>query len=196
MPGMVRAFVAVEVPGAVRSALSSVQDELRRRNVRARWVRPENIHLTLKFLGAIPVGHVPSVAGAMQAASAAHARFSVAVSGVGVFPGLRRPRVLWAGVSSRAAALTHLQRDLDAQLAVLGFPKEGRSFRGHLTIGRFKAGSDAGLSAAVLGGIKDAPFGELEVRELVLFQSELQVDGPVYTVLGRAELDQKKAEEV
>ncbi len=196
MPGMLRVFVAVVVPDVVRSALSSVQDDLRRRNVRARWVRPESIHLTLKFLGAIPVGHVPSVCGAMQTAVASHARFGTVVSGIGVFPSLRQPRVLWAGVSDRAKALATLRKDLDAQLAVLGFPKEDRPFRGHLTIGRFRAGADPGLSAAVLEGFRDAPFGDLEVRELTLFQSELKPGGPVYSVLGRAELGQKKAEEV
>jgi 2'-5' RNA ligase len=188
MPGMLRVFVAVEIPGPVRSALGSVQDELRQGRVRARWVRPDNIHLTLKFLGAIPVGHVASIAGAMQATAAAHPRFGLSVAGIGVFPGLRRPRVLWAGIAGRAAPLANLHQDLDRRLAALGFPREGRPFRGHLTIARFGVTPAAGLSAAVLAGYRDAPFGDLEVRETVLFQSELKPDGPVYTALARAAL--------
>ncbi len=86
MPGMLRTFVAVETPPPLRSALQEVQSDLRQLGIRARWVRPESIHLTLKFLGEIPAGHVASVAQALRAAARGHTPYSLDVAGVG-FPG-------------------------------------------------------------------------------------------------------------
>jgi 2'-5' RNA ligase len=187
MPALLRAFVAVETPEAVLTALATVQSDLKR-HLRARWVRPGSMHLTLKFLGDLPAGRVPSVADAVQAAAGAHSRFSLAASGIGVFPGLRRPRVIWTGFSGRTQMLSDLQRSLEERLAALGFPPEKRPFRGHLTIGRFSEPVDPERMAEVLNSYESRTFGEFAVKELVLFQSDLQPAGPVYTALARAAL--------
>ena len=187
MPARLRAFVAVELPQDLLTALEAVQTELRQR-LRARWVRPGSMHLTLKFLGDIPAAQVASVAAAVQAATGGHTRFSLAATGIGVFPSLRRPRVIWAGFSGQTGLLSDLQRSLEESLAALGFPPEERPFRGHLTIGRFSEPVDPGRMAEVVNSFDARVFGELAVRELVLFQSDLQPKGPVYTALARAQL--------
>ena len=188
MPSTLRAFVAVEIPGDLLKTLEAVQSELRRRGVRARWVRPESMHLTLKFLGNIPAGHVAGVTDALQSAADRLGAFRLTAAGIGVFPGVRRPRVLWAGLSGAIAALAQLQRELDDRLVVAGFSRELRDFHGHLTLGRFSAGVDGGRIADVVASYASTIFGGFEVREVVLFQSDLQPQGPVHTALARAKL--------
>ena len=188
MPGMLRAFVAVEMPGPVRKALEEVQSGLKQLNIRARWVRPENIHLTLKFLGNIPAGHVPSIGDVLRVVAQAHGRFSLAVAGVGVFPDIRRPKVIWVGLTSRPEALTPLQQDLDGRLAALGFPREEKPFRGHLTIGRFRAEGLPGPVADAVKRYAAVPFGTFAVEEIVLLKSDLRPEGPLYAPLAREKL--------
>jgi 2'-5' RNA ligase len=187
MPSTLRAFVAVEIPQGVLAAIESVQAELRRR-LRARWVRPGSMHLTLKFLRDIPADRVASVAAAVQAAAGGHTGFNLTVSGIGVFPSMRRPRVIWSGFSGQTALLSDLQRGLEGSLASLGFPSEERPFRAHLTLGRFPEAPKPELIAEVVNSFNDRAFGEFAVEELILFQSDLQPKGPVYKALARARL--------
>jgi 2'-5' RNA ligase len=188
MPALLRAFVAVEISGEVRAALEAVQSHLKQRRLRARWVRPGGMHLTLKFLGDIPAGQVAGVADALQAAARGHAAFSLTAAGVGVFPGLRRPRVIWAGLSGGTGRLSDLQRSVEERLAALGFPREDRPFHAHLTIGRCSEAVASDLMAEALNSFAAKGFGEFDVREIVLFQSTLEPAGPVYTALARVRL--------
>lgn len=188
MAGMVRAFVAVELPAELGAALAALQTELAERRVRARWTAPGSIHLTLKFLGAIPAGHAAAVAAALGAAAGPVAPFTLRAAGLGVFPDLGRPRVIWVGVGGETAPLLGLFRRVEEALAALAFPREGRPFRGHLTIGRFPERAAAGVSAETLKRYARAEFGEFAVRELVLFRSDLKPEGAVYTALARAPL--------
>jgi len=188
MPGMLRAFVAVEMPGPVRKALEDVQSSLKQLKIRARWVRAENIHLTLKFLGNIPAGHVPSISDVLRVVAQAHGRFSLSAAGVGVFPDTRRPKVIWVGLTGRPDALTPLQQDLDERLAALGFPRAEKPFRAHLTIGRFGAEGPPGPVAAAVKRYAGATFGTAVVEGIVLLQSDLRPEGPLYTLLAREKL--------
>lgn len=188
MPGMLRAFVAVEMPEPIRAALQEIQSGLKQFKIRARWVRPENIHLTLKFLGNIPAGHVPSIGRALSESVRARGPFGLPAVGMGVFPGLQRPRVIWVGLSDRSQALVRLQQDIDARLAALGFPREEKRFQGHVTIGRFADRGSPGPVAEALKQFGAQGVGTLEVREVVLFRSDLRPEGPVYTALARAPL--------
>jgi len=184
--GTLRAFVATELPADLLKALAAVQAELGQRGLRARWTRPGNLHLTLKFLGDIPADRVPIVAMALRAAAAEHDVFELMAEGIDVFPGMRRPRVLWAGLSGAIAALEGLQREVDDRLAASGFEREPRSFHGHLTLGRFGEGALGGALADGMSAYSTQRFGSFAVREVVLFQSDLQPGGAVYTALARA----------
>jgi 2'-5' RNA ligase len=185
--GVLRAFVAVQIPDDLLKVLAAMQAELGRRGLQARWTRPENLHLTLKFLGDIPADQVETVATALRAVAAEHVLFELTAEGIGVFPGMRRPRVLWAGLSGASNALVRLQQDLDNQLEAVGFSREAREFHGHLTLGRFAEGP-GGRVADVLPAYAAQCFGSFEVREMVLFQSDLRPRGAVYTALVRAPL--------
>jgi RNA 2',3'-cyclic 3'-phosphodiesterase len=187
-PGALRAFVAVEIPAELLEVLARVQADFKARGVRARWTRTENLHLTLKFLGTISMDHAGAVTHAMQNAAAAHGVFQLTAAGIGVFPGLRQPRVLWAGLSGATDALERLQAELDRGLEAIGYPREGRGFHGHLTLGRFSEGARAAGIAAAVAAYASERFGSFEVGEMVLFQSDLRPQGPVYTVLARAPL--------
>lgn len=186
--GALRTFAAVEVPDDLLKVLERVQAQLSARGVRARWVRPENLHLTLKFLGATPRERMEAVAAALEAAASAHGAFALTATGIGVFPNPRRPRVIWAGLSGATDALARLQEEIDRRLEAVGFPREARRFHGHLTLGRFAEGATGrGIDAAIAAHAAER-FGSFEVREVVLFQSELQAKGAVYTGLARASL--------
>jgi 2'-5' RNA ligase len=188
MPALLRTFVAVEIPAEVRVALAAVQSHLRQRGVHARWVRPQGMHLTLKFLGDIPADQIPRAADALQLAAGGHAAFSLTAAGIGVFPALRRPRVIWAGFSGGTGPLADLQAGVEEQLAAAGFPREDRPFRAHLTIGRCSEAAAPAVMAEAVTSFAGECFGGLDVSEIVLFQSELKPDGPVYTARARARL--------
>jgi 2'-5' RNA ligase len=189
MPALLRTFVAVETSGEVRAALEAVQAHLRQRRVRARWVRPQGMHLTLKFLGDIPADQVPRLADALQTAAGGHAGFNLTAAGIGVFPGLRRPRVIWAGLSGETGLLAGLQARVEEVLAAVGFPRGDRTFRAHLTIGRCSAPVAPAEMVEAVNSFAGRCFGEFAVRELVLFQSDLKASGPVYTALARVKLN-------
>jgi len=187
MPALLRTFVAVEIPGEVRAALAAVQSHLKHLQVRARWVRPQGMHLTLKFLGDVPADRIPRAADALQLAAGGHAAFSLTAAGIGVFPALRRPRVIWAGFSGGTGPLAGLQAGVEENLAAAGFPREDRPFRAHLTIGRCSEAAPAVMGEAVKSFAGEC-FGGFDVSEIVLFQSDLKPDGAVYTALARAKL--------
>jgi 2'-5' RNA ligase len=178
-----RAFIAIELPPQVKSKLTERQQGMKKAGLNARWVRVENIHLTLKFLGEIDPDTVAAVSTAMKSAAESHGPFTLAASGIGVFPNLRKARVLWAGLSEGVPELVGLQKDLDAALAACGFERDKRAFRGHLTMARFRKSLHPAKLEKVLREAGGVHFGQWTVEELVLFRSELQPAGAIYTKL-------------
>jgi RNA 2',3'-cyclic 3'-phosphodiesterase len=187
----VRIFIAIELPPPVLDRLDDLQARLRQ-DLPARWVRwvrPQGMHLTLKFLGENPASRVDAVSAAMVNAAAAHAPFSLSVHGLGCFPNLRRPRVLWVGVEEPAGVLAALQRDVERALVPLGFSPEARPFSPHLTLGRVRGGARGQIEALgqVVGRAK-ARVGEMPVAAIHLMRSDLLPGGAVYTSLSVARL--------
>jgi 2'-5' RNA ligase len=185
-----RLFVAIEPPDAVRRRLAAMVAELRRLGGRAasevRWVAPENVHLTLQFLGNAPEERLGEVKDAVTAAAAASRPLHLEVQGAGSFPNARRPRVIWAGLAGDVAPLGPLVKDLGARLAPLGFPPEDRPFSAHLTLGRARGGAP-GLAGA-LAALEHAEGASFRATELVLFRSHLSPRGPTYEAILRAPL--------
>lgn len=179
----IRSFIAISMPSAVLAAIEKVQDTIRELGLDIRWVRKEGIHLTLKFLGDIDFDHVGQVQAAMERATKGSSPFTLKGEGVGVFPDLRRPRVVWAGMSGDVDVLNALQGDLESELKRLGFPKEKRRFKGHLTIGRVKGRLDRTKLAEALKALGDFQTQSFTAESLVLFQSDLRSGGAVYTKL-------------
>lgn len=188
MAETIRSFIAVELPQSVRELIGRVQQGLQRRGVKARWVKPGNIHLTVHFFGDISPEQTGSVAAAM-AEAAGCGPIRLEAKGIGVFPGIRRARVVWAGVSGDVAVLAALQRRLAAALGQSGFPVEDRPFRPHLTLGRFKKSPAPAVLADAIeaeGGFAAVSF---QILQLVLFESRLTPGGAIYRKIHEISLD-------
>jgi 2'-5' RNA ligase len=189
---MIRIFVAIELDTPLRKALAQVQMDLRNRlqkaigpDVRIQWVKPESVHLTLKFLGDIPEERVPEIVAALARVTDAHARCTVDVGGLGAFPDTRVPRVLWVGLSGQVEGVTRLAAAVERALVELGFVSEPKPFNPHLTLARIKERSrDIGRALAVDCMLeRAAPIGTVMVNAIALMKSELKPSGAVYTKL-------------
>jgi 2'-5' RNA ligase len=184
----VRLFVALNLPDDVRGSLMEALGPLRRTTLPVKWVRPENVHLSLKFLGEVAETREAEVATALQEAVRGVRSIPLHIAGFGVFPDFRRPQVLWAGIDPEPA-LELLQHQVERAFTPLGFPPDGRPFRPHVTVGR--AGREATPRAfadleATLGGI--AFSASTVVGEVDLMQSTLQAGGSVYRMRRRERL--------
>lgn len=193
---MIRTFVAVELEDDSRSAIAQLQASLKRelgqhgRDVRLQWVRPESMHLTLKFLGDVDETQILNILEALQIAGQDQPAFSLDVQGVGVFPDLRAPRVLWLGLSRSTDRLVSLASRVDTVLHPLGFEREVRPFTPHLTLARIKEGSREVGKALTETGItrQSHRIGTVPVKAIALMKSQLGSTGSVYTRLGEAPL--------
>jgi 2'-5' RNA ligase len=185
---MIRAFIALELPDVARRTLAELQNALRRELTPVRWVRPEGIHLTLKFLGDIPDERVAEIGPALTSAVQDRPPLNLVIKGLGVFPGVRKARVIWAGLGGETAGLIDLHQRVDVALASLGFDREGRPFKAHLTLGRFKKAPPAPVLVAALEDRSDYPPCELTAQRVVLYRSELRPQGARYTALVNAAL--------
>jgi len=188
MSQTIRSFIAIELPEAVVALLDRVQQDLRSLRLKAGWVQPQNIHLTLKFLGNIKTDDIEKIGGAMKAAAQGFESFTLTAGGIGFFPGIKRPRVIWVGVGGQTSQLFALQRNLEDRLAAVGYPKEKRSFKGHLTLGRFRDGPAPDAIRRVLEEYADFGKEEFTTHRIVLFKSDLKPSGAVYSQLLQAEL--------
>lgn len=188
----IRAFIAIDLPVEARTALTDFQNRLKAivpPNT-VRWTGPQNIHLTLHFLGNIAANEVVKVIEVLESRSAAYPPFSLTLAGLGCFPNLRRPRIVWVGVEGDTASLVGLHHDVGQQLKVIDFRPEARPYSPHLTLGRVNKGIPARRLQQLGEAIEreqpgTGPLARLTVTEINLMQSELKPGGPVYTRLGR-----------
>ncbi len=184
-----RTFIAFKPPEDIIQRIDGLQNMLRAEGVGARWVKPASIHLTLKFLGDTDPAMGAGIRAAMQAAVADQAPLELATGGLGGFPRLTRPRVIWQAVAAGDERLQSIQQSLEAHLAPLGFQPERRSFRAHLTIGRVRNPRRwRSADTAVLKRMQDLPPRPFTVDALIWYQSQLTPGGAVYTALARAPL--------
>jgi 2'-5' RNA ligase len=181
MPESIRTFIAFELPGHVTNAIHKIQEILKSYNFNVRWVRPENIHLTLKFLGNINPADVEIIGNIMGDTAEPYAPFSLKAKGLGVFPGLKRPRVIWIGISGQIELLVGLQQNLEEKLNTIGFSREKRPFKGHLTLGRVKGKIDSHRISVVLKKYNQFESEAFTARNIVLYKSDLQPTGSFYT---------------
>lgn len=180
----IRAFLAIEPPEEVLAAVGRLQEKLRREiNGPISWTRPHGNHLTLKFFGNIDRTDVEKICAAVKIRLAVVSSILLKIGNIGVFPDLRRPRVIWAGIMGDIEKLTMLQNKLDVDFAGLGFPRENRPFHAHLTLGRIKVPHYAEEIGEAIKKHSDFTAGEFRAAELILFQSTLTPQGAVYTKL-------------
>lgn len=182
-----RAFIAVELPPGASLALGrTLQDLQAAAPGGVRWVRPEGIHLTLKFLGNIGTNSVGPISQAMSRCAASVAPFDLFLSELGAFPNLKAPRVIWIGLGGALDVLLGLQEALEGEMESLGFAREGRSFSPHLTLGRAREGMPSSQRRRVGEVLASASVDikeELPVEEIALIKSTLTPSGAIYTPL-------------
>jgi len=199
----VRTFIAIELPKEVRDYLARRQERLKATGADVKWTRPGQIHLTLAFLGNVPADELALLAEAVREAAAGFGPLGLRAGGTGQFPeGGRPPRVVWVGVDTEAGDLAGLQNAVARAAAPFAERQEHRGFHPHLTLGRVRqgrrgradrrggggGGSLAALGQAVAGGAdrRGPAFG---AEEVVIFQSDLEPQGPTYTPIARIRLE-------
>ncbi len=179
---MVRAFVAIKIETRVAQKIGEAQSNLNTAFTGIRWVKPENLHLTLKFLGSVGDDKVTPIADALERALHLTPRFSVACRGLGVFPDIRKAKVLWVGLEGKP--LAHLAATVEDALEPMGFAREKRAFKPHLTVGRWRdSAGRSDLLRRELERSQRQDFGTSKVNEVILIQSVLKPGGAVYTPL-------------
>jgi RNA 2',3'-cyclic 3'-phosphodiesterase len=179
-----RAFVAVRLGAALSAALGDEIERLRPAAPRVAWVPAANLHLTVKFLGAVAAEALPRIGQALGVVAAETRPFELALGGLGGFPSPVRPRVVWAGVSDGPAAMGALALAVAAALAPLGFPPEARPFSPHVTLGRAREPRpNPRLAQALARGAAQA-FGQVRVDRVWLMRSDLSPTGARYSEIG------------
>jgi len=177
----IRTFIALEIPDELRRKLCLVQKQCMQRIEGVKWVNPDTIHLTLKFLGSIRCDRVEAVCTAMAQAAEGVGPFCFTVTGLGAFPSVRNPKVVWAGIQDDR--IVRFQKKIEEALCPAGFSREQRPFTPHLTIGRVRVARAKHGLRTVLEEFSREVLGSFESSRLSFIQSDLQPAGPVYTVL-------------
>ncbi len=183
-----RSFIAIELPQFVSVALEQVQKSLRADKLNIRWVTSQNIHLTLKFLGDITAEMLEPVGRVLIEAASSCNPISLTAAGIGAFPGIKNPRIIWTGVSGDIPQLKAFQQSLEDGLAALGHAREKRAFKAHLTLGRVKGAVDPVKLNSALNRVRDFRTEPFSADRICLFRSDLKPSGPVYTKLASATL--------
>jgi RNA 2',3'-cyclic 3'-phosphodiesterase len=178
---VMRLFVAVDLPEEIRERLATVQDRLRRAQADVSWVKPGNLHITLKFLGETEPRRLDRIRSTLADAAQGTVVFAAEVAGVGTFSG-RIPRVVWVGVRDGATPLAALARTVEDALAGVGVAKEKRGFTAHFTLGRVRSPRNLEALLAALRAELAEGFGTVRVDQLSLMESELNPSGSIYTV--------------
>lgn len=176
-----RCFIAIELPEAVKSTLSGIEEELKKSKADVRWVKPDNVHLTLKFFGNIEDKKTEKIIEIMENICSQYAPFTIEIKGMGTFPNIKSPRVLWVGIEGNDTLKT-LQEEIENKMESIGFEREDRAFTAHLTLGRFRSSIEKeGLLKAVKLHEKDTFVGSINVQSLSLIRSDLHPEGARYT---------------
>jgi 2'-5' RNA ligase len=190
----VRSFIAIELPDELKQQLTRLETELKKDGPPGvKWVSPESIHLTLKFLGNIAADKIEAVTGVMTESVRGIVPFRLSARGLGVFPNPKRAQVVWVGMEGDLDQLRQLQKQLEAELDRLGFPPEARAFTPHLTLARLRnyASPEERQRFGRLIADREFSAGDIEVESLSLMRSQLTRSGAVYSRLSSVRLTGK-----
>ena len=185
---MIRSFLAIELPEAIRRKIEEVQKDLKLSHADVRWVNPQNIHLTLKFFGNIDESRIDPIVKSLEGPIQTTSPFSLSIRGMGSFPHFKNPRVIWMGFQEGKEVLAALQKGADGELIKIGFEPEGRDFHPHLTLGRAKSNRGRDELIGRMEKYQEEEFGNFRVERVILFKSDLKPSGPVYTRLREMKL--------
>lgn len=183
----IRAFIAVELTPDVQDILAVVQAQLKKSGADIKWVRPKNIHLTLKFLGNIPSENITRIYDAMRDTVKEQHPFSITLTHIGAFPKIERPKVVWIGAEENQSDIRQISTSLEERLASLNFKKEERDFKAHITIGRVRSSLNRHHLIKALKTFRLEHAIIQHVDHITLFKSTLTPKGPIYEILEQAD---------
>ena len=182
-----RTFIAVELNEEIRKKIEEAESLLKKTETLVSWVKPGNVHVTLKFLGEVPEKQLENVYSGTQIALSGMRSFNMSLKNLGCFPDLKKPRVVWVGVDKGKVELSQMQRRIEEELYKLGFPKEDRKFSPHLTIGRAKSPKNMEKLVELIEKT-DFKTEEVTVTEVVVMKSQLHRLGAIYTPMKKINL--------
>jgi RNA 2',3'-cyclic 3'-phosphodiesterase len=185
----VRIFIAVEISPGAKAKLTSLEEALKKTNADVKWVKPDNIHITLKFLGDVPGEDIEKINKAVQVAVAGLKSFKISFCQVGGFPSLKNPRVIWVGVEEGREELSKISQVIDREITRLGFSPEERVFIPHLTIGRVRTHKNIKELAQTIEKYKSDDFGQGLMNKVLVMESKLSPAGPTYSVVKEVRLE-------
>ena len=177
----IRTFIAIRISSELEQAFKKLLEELKRVQCNVKWVNPESVHLTLKFLGNLTKTKIGEVLEGTKEASRDFSSFQIRTKERGAFPSIKRPRVFWVGLEADGQTLIQLQNKIDDELSGLGFEKDTRRFHPHLTVGRVRSPKNIGK---VIQKFVEYPFPEIEfkVEQILIMKSELTPKGALYSI--------------
>ena len=178
-----RSFIGIGLPDTVRERLADAIREFGGEQAPVSWTAPENMHITLKFLGETAQSRIIEVEKGLAKVAAGFAPFSMEAAGGGIFPGKRNPRILWAGVGESLELAGKLHQTINDAMMSAGFPPEGRPFHPHITIGRVRKILPAGWGDRFLGHFAGRAFGTVPASSIILYESRLSSRGAIYSVI-------------
>ena len=189
---LIRAFIAVELPEELKKELAELEAQLKKNTPPVvKWVDPNSIHITLKFLGEISTDSIDELMRAIEEAARGIQPFQLEVRELGAFPGLDRAQVLWVGIKGAVEKIAQLQKRIEANTAQLGFSRESRAFTPHLTLGRVRdeaRPNDRQRLGKLLIDTTFSALHDVDVNEINLIKSQLTPTGPIYSVIGSVKL--------
>ena len=180
----IRSFLAFKLPPEIKKTLSHIAQDMRNTSLDVRWVKAGNIHITMVFLGNVPVGHVEPIGEAAEKVCQEYGPFAISIKGAGVFSSIRNPRVLWIGMNGDLERMTYFRDALQKRLRPFGIKQEKRRFKPHLTLGRFRKGARPRTCLDdLLTKYQSFISPVCTLEQLVLFKSDLKPGGAVYARL-------------
>ena len=183
MGNTIRAFIALKLPVSIIDYAAQIQSAIKARGLQLRWVKPSSLHLTLKFLGNIRKEDVHSVGLSLKSATQEAVSFVLTMQGLGIFPSIKKPKVFWIGLGGQTDELHNLHSKIEDKLQTIGFVKDKRGFKAHLTLARFKAHVNVERVYKIieeLGCFTPQPFS---ADHLVFYKSDIKSEGAVHTPL-------------
>ncbi|MFQ5455127.1 MAG: RNA 2',3'-cyclic phosphodiesterase [Nitrospirota bacterium] len=190
----IRSFIAIDIKESIRVEIGNIQKRIKEiEGLQIRWVRPDGIHLTLKFMGDIAFSDIDRIKELLNRSVSGFSPLFIKIKGIGIFPDMRRPRVIWMGIEGDRKELIRLQNRVEKGLSDMGYPEEKRRFTPHLTIGRIKSVSSSHIKGPqfndIIEELKYVEAGEFQANSVTLLKSELKPSGAVYTKLGNFKME-------
>lgn len=179
----IRCFVAVNLSPELKVRLAELEAQLREARADVSWVKPESIHLTLKFLGEVEEERIPLIKRVIQEGLEGASPLDLSLAGMGVFPNPRSPRVIWVGIAGERDRLCQVQERLERGMEQIGFPREERRFSPHITLGRMRSGRGSPALMDLVDRMAHLGFGTMRAESIELMRSQLHPAGAIYSII-------------